>query len=604
MLLSIIIPYFNTRKYTDELLDCLAPQIREDTEVILIDDGSREPYATDYSWCNVIRQKNKGVSSARNHGLELAHGEYIVFIDSDDIVSEHYIETIRSKMPFDYLDMSWKSLPGGTQYEYKLNTQSDRLKNPSAVTRAFNRSVIGTIRFNENKQAAEDAQFIQDVCKPDMRVAVVTEFLYYYRTYTPNSLSKRFLNGDTDTKRIIYHYDHIDASMVEILDEIKAENEHHEVYVMTNQCDIPEIANYAKVMKPGKVRGMELRGEPLPQFIQIMPPPTVDIVIYTSQREINGIATWIYSFCAQMCDKYEITVLHEGINQSIIDRLSKVAYVKRAGDPIRCKTLLMMKIKDAIPSCVRYEKAIQILHSTRLSKDWKLPDDRDSIIPISDVVKESWKISDKPIHNMTFGATATLHLLSATRMKTSEKGRDRMRTLCGMFKKANIPFQWDCYSDVSPDIKGITHHHMIADIRPLIRNATYLVQLSDEEGFCYSIIEALEEGTPIISTPLKILSELGINDNEHGHIIPYDMDFDVNILLNVPKVAYTYNNEPIKQQWYKVLGKGEGNKPITIKCIKRYRDMQLDRYVEINEVLTLNKRRAFEIIDSGFAMEV
>ena len=99
MKLSIIIPYYNVKPYTDELLDCLAPQIREDVEVILIDDGSKEPYKTQYEWCKVYRQKNKGVSSARNKGLDLATGEYIAFIDSDDIVAGDYINRLFSKMP-------------------------------------------------------------------------------------------------------------------------------------------------------------------------------------------------------------------------------------------------------------------------------------------------------------------------------------------------------------------------------------------------------------------------------------------------------------------------------------------------------------------------
>ena len=50
MILSIIIPYYNVAPYTDELLKCLAPQIREGVEVILVDDGSLVPYKTDYKW--------------------------------------------------------------------------------------------------------------------------------------------------------------------------------------------------------------------------------------------------------------------------------------------------------------------------------------------------------------------------------------------------------------------------------------------------------------------------------------------------------------------------------------------------------------------------
>ena len=217
--LSIIIPYYNVAQYTDELLKCLAPQIREEIEVILVDDGSKVPYKTNYKWCKIYRQTNKGVSAARNKGLELAKGEYIAFIDADDIVAGNYVDRIIKKMPFDYLDMSWKSLPGGQQFEVKLTSDTDRLKNPSAVTRAFNRSVIGTIRFNENKQAAEDAEFIMNVCKPDMKVAVITDFMYFYRTYTPNSLTKRYLSGDMETKRIVYHYEHITADMTDFVVE-------------------------------------------------------------------------------------------------------------------------------------------------------------------------------------------------------------------------------------------------------------------------------------------------------------------------------------------------------------------------------------------------
>ena len=58
-LLSIIIPYYNSKKYTDELLAILDQQITDEIEVILVDDGSPEPYKTNYEWCMVIRQKNK-----------------------------------------------------------------------------------------------------------------------------------------------------------------------------------------------------------------------------------------------------------------------------------------------------------------------------------------------------------------------------------------------------------------------------------------------------------------------------------------------------------------------------------------------------------------
>lgn len=601
MKLSIIIPFYNVHPYTDELLDCLLPQLTPDVEVIVVDDGSAIPYHTDYEWVKLIRQDNSGVSHARNVGLEASCGEYISFIDADDLVAPDYVQRIMSKMPFDHLEMSWKSLPGGQQFEYRLYSDSDRLSNPSAVTRVFNRSVIGTIRFNENKQAAEDAEFTSIVCKRSRNVAVITDFMYFYRTSTPNSLTKRYMAGDTDTKRIVYHYRHITPDMLDLLEEVKRENKTNEVYVLTEQNDIPELANYAKIMRPGKVRGMELRGEPLPQFIRIEPPLHVQIIIYLSSKHNGGLFTWIYNFCHQMSD-YDITVLHDGMNPELIEKLIQIVDVRLCGDPIRCDTLIMMRIGDSIPPNIRYKRSIQIVHSTHLDERWTLPKDRDLLIPISKAVQKSWPVEHEPILNMTYRDKGSLQLISATRLKTPEKGLDRMKQFARTLTAAGIDFIWDCYSDVDPDVKGITYHPMTTDIRRHIRNADYLVQLSDNgEGFCYSIVEALEEGTAVITTPLDVLPEIGWIEGEHGYTFGYDLSGDISRILNIPKVEYTYDNESIRQQWGYILGMGRNkNGPAQVKVIRSYRDMSIGRQVAEGEVLTLNRRRADEIVAAQY----
>lgn len=601
MTLSIIIPFYNVQHYTDELLDCLLPQITDDVEVIVVDDGSDVPFTTDYDWVKVIRQNNAGVSHARNVGLEVSCGEYIAFIDSDDLVANDYVQKIMSKMPFDHLEMSWKSLPGGQQFEYRLNADSDRLRNPSAVTRVFSRAVIGDTRFNENKQAAEDAEFTNIVCKRSKNIAVIKEFIYFYRTYTPNSLTKRYLSGDTETKRIVYYYKHVFPSMTDLLEEVKKENETNEVYVLTEQCDIPELNQYATVMTPRKVRGMELRGEPFYQFTKINPPKEVQIVIYISTKHMIGLFTWIYAFCANMTD-YDITVIHEGMDQELINKLAPVVDVRPNGDPIRCHTLIMMRIEDTIPSNIRYEHSIQMVHSTRLSDSWELPKDRDELIPISKVVKDAWGLTHEPILNMTYKSREGLRLISATRLKAPIKGMERMKALAHMLRAAGIDFTWDVYSDVDPDIKGVTYHPMTTEIRQHIHDADYLIQLSDNgEGFCYTIVEALEESTAVITTPLDVLPEIGFKEGEHGYIFGFDMSGDVKRLLDVPKVNFTYDNKPIKKQWGKVLGRGQNkNAPVKVKCIRAYKDMILNRQIAEGDILTLNYRRAKEIVDASY----
>jgi glycosyltransferase involved in cell wall biosynthesis len=197
-----------------------------------------------------------------------------------------------------------------------------------------------------------------------------------------------------------------------------------------------------------------------------------------------------------------------------------------------------------------------------------------------------------------------IKLISATRLNTQEKGLSRMRQFVDMLNAAKISFVWDCYSDSDPEIKGITHHPMQTNIRQQIRDADYLVQLSDEEGFCYSIVEALEEGTAVITTPIEVLDELGFVDGKHGYIFGFDMSArgDIQRLLQVPSFAYIYNNEPIKKQWYSILGKGKNMDSVRIRCVKRFRDMTLDKYMEVDEECVINARRAEEIISSGYAV--
>lgn len=603
MKLSIIIPYYNVKQYTDELLDKLAPQITDDVEVILIDDGSKVPYATDYEWCKVFRKKNGGVSSARNVGMDKATGEYISFIDADDLVSDNYVDMILRKIPFDWLEMSWKSLPGGAQFMVKLNTESDRLSNPSSVTRAFRRDYIGGVSFNEQKDAAEDAEFIKAVCKPGGSVKVVTEYLYFYRTYTPNSLTKRYLSGDTRTKRIIYHYQRVTADMTDLLEDIRKEYQKHEVILLTEQCDIPELHQLIQIMKPCKIRGSELRGEPWNKFIQIHEPAYAQVVIYTSHQHPCGILTWIQAFCQQMHSTYDIMVLHEGMDQELIERLTPYADVKRNDVTIRCDILLMMSIMDDIPENIRYQKSIQVLHSVQ-QRDWILPPDRDEYVPVSDTVKRSWSISTDPILNM-MPSSDCLYLVTASRLKDPEKGRGRMEKLVQMLKAAGISFKWDCYSNVDPQIKGITYLPMTTQICHVIAAADYLVQLSDNEGFCYSIVEALQLGTAVITTPLDVLPEIGFRDGEHGYVFPMDMNRDVSCMVNVPRFVYTYDNGPSIQKWQKVIGKSKGaSGSVRLRCVEPYQDMILNRRIQQGEIITVSRIRAEEILATRYCVKI
>lgn len=96
-LVSIIIPVYNSARYLEETLWCVINQTWPNKELIIVDDGSTDnslAVAKQFKqpWITVCRQKNSGASVARNKGLEKAKGDYIQFLDADDLISSNKIE--------------------------------------------------------------------------------------------------------------------------------------------------------------------------------------------------------------------------------------------------------------------------------------------------------------------------------------------------------------------------------------------------------------------------------------------------------------------------------------------------------------------------------
>ena len=96
-MLSIIIPVYNAEKYLKECINSVLRQKLEDYEVILVDDGSTDSslkicrsYESKNSRVKVLHQTNQGVSSARNSGIKQANGDWLTFIDSDDVIDDTF----------------------------------------------------------------------------------------------------------------------------------------------------------------------------------------------------------------------------------------------------------------------------------------------------------------------------------------------------------------------------------------------------------------------------------------------------------------------------------------------------------------------------------
>ena len=105
MMISIIIPVYNSFQYLSRCIECVFRQTYTDWELILVDDGSTDgsgeicdKVAESSSQIHVIHQHNQGASVARKVGIEHSSGEYLTFVDSDDIVEEDYLERLFNAM--------------------------------------------------------------------------------------------------------------------------------------------------------------------------------------------------------------------------------------------------------------------------------------------------------------------------------------------------------------------------------------------------------------------------------------------------------------------------------------------------------------------------
>ena len=622
--LSIIIPAYNAEPYIHELIDRLEPQITDEIQVIVIDDGSNKKLTIDKLWVELYHNKtNRGISYTRNKGLEKAKGELIHFIDADDLVAENYISYIFNLIQnreFDYIDLSWKSMYTGVQFNYKLDNINDRLSNPSASTRIFKRSFIGKHRFNEKKDACEDEDFTRKLGIKLAKSIAATEYMYFYRTEVPQSNSKRFLAGECNTKRIAYYYDHVTKDMTFLIDEFKREDETNEVYLLTWQNDLPELEQYCRLWNPSKcLRAWEGRGEPTDRIIPIPRPKETQIVIYTSNiYNFSGIDSFTYNFCKAMHKHYDILVVYDNADPEQLARLMPFVPVYRnnPAEVIKCDTLINNRINDKVPQNIRCRKMFQMVHGCKAGNPWHIPQNKGQIICVSEVAKDSFEEQTEDalvVKNLVEKSDTNdmLLLVSATRLDTSEKGRERMLKLARLMQNQGIAYTWLYFSnnELKNAPEGVIHMKPTLDIRKYFKKADYVVQLSDTEAFCYTLVESLLEGTPVICTDIPILKEIGVKDGENAHVIPLDLDgYDTTKFLDIPSFTYTYNNGLIVSKWKKLLGNTTPTgsyKPeptMMVEITKQYRDIQLDRVLSVGELVIMTESRAKKVQGVGYGI--
>lgn len=180
--ISVIVPVYKVEAYIHRCIDSIINQTYRDLEIILVDDGSPDncgkicdEYAVTDKRVRVIHKKNGGVSSARNTGIDIATGEYLSFVDSDDFVDTHLYERLLLTAEQEHADLvecghQWGKYPNddsGKVFSYNniaaiekafRDTRFGSGLSISACAKLFKRSIFEHIRFLENSSYGEDME--------------------------------------------------------------------------------------------------------------------------------------------------------------------------------------------------------------------------------------------------------------------------------------------------------------------------------------------------------------------------------------------------------------------------------------------------------------
>ena len=207
---SIIVPIYNVEQYLGHCIDSILCQTFTNFELVLVDDGSldgsgklSDEYALKDDRIRVIHQANKGVSAARNAGLDIAVGKYICFVDPDDWVAPNYLSTIMRQVQnfdalfwgfsFEYNDGSRMSLSLREQDAMDISSKERILLHLCANDTGYNvlgyvwdkvfrRNIIERyhLRFERNIRFGEDEMFTLAYCLKAESMKVIPNVLYHY----------------------------------------------------------------------------------------------------------------------------------------------------------------------------------------------------------------------------------------------------------------------------------------------------------------------------------------------------------------------------------------------------------------------------------------
>ena len=224
-LISVIIPIYKAEKYLDRCIKSITNQTYRNLEIILVDDGSPDrcseicdTWGKKDNRIKVIHQKNSGVSVARNTGIDVSTGKYIIQVDSDDYIASNMIETLYDAVQINRADMSICKFEKGSDDQYKFETEHkngmEAIDAETALKRAYKNSeyalqyiapwgklykkeLFTGIQYPAGK-IFEDIYVTHQVLYRCKSIVVVEDKLTYYYQHGDSIMNKKYHVGKLD----------------------------------------------------------------------------------------------------------------------------------------------------------------------------------------------------------------------------------------------------------------------------------------------------------------------------------------------------------------------------------------------------------------------
>lgn len=211
-MISVIVPVYRVEKYLPRCIDSILAQSFRDFDLILVDDGSPDncgaicdAYAEKDSRIHVIHQKNAKLSAARNAGIDVAQGEWIALVDSDDWLHKDYLKILISGALEDTDLVICDCLITSNDYEEDqdysqtvfrsislIEVQANHIACSRAWGRIFRRSSVGDLRYISGAEPAEDACFNELFYHKDMKFRITDAKLYYFYMRPDSAIHSHF----------------------------------------------------------------------------------------------------------------------------------------------------------------------------------------------------------------------------------------------------------------------------------------------------------------------------------------------------------------------------------------------------------------------------